>query len=610
MCVRCEKSGMADECQYPLPSWLDKAQTYESISAQAVASKPERHISSGDLSSEIYWYTSNLQAQERIVCEIGTFAHDPYLCTLNLDSAFSFDTPFCESVIKEVQKTSQKQTSANDTFESLLFIEMMFPRRATFWDLIDTFFRFVYPFVPFLDKHMFCDDVTRLTGPRLSEQSKVTLKVKKKLDFARVGILLIVLRLAYLVIPSGDNYVSEDAIKAARYCFKSFRVLKKSNLAILQMTLFLHIYENVAPETEMFLCSTETHLFTGVLLQMALAMGINRDPSKYSPGIGRDYKTCNLCRKIWFYIYSLDTQQSAVGLPPQANSHLFDTTLPVSDESADLIEKVVRSNTEAQYHADLEHRRILKYVFSLSDIPEMAVVAKHMFDLENTLEMPFSDIGSIPRVYEVKRFYEKCSFLCWLHYKCFLHHVARRNPLSYYHQEKAISLAVQLTRCGFAVVELGREFQFFLVPTLERSVNMILLFQYSLLLWQQQDVEGHAEKLTRNVERGLKLMAHYSGTYYYAWRSYRVQTYIYSLAQKTISQRHLPHFSNDQKLQPDDILQNLPSDSAMLPEASQADGIWLAKYAARLTSELGYIGESSVTDICAVLKDTFFDDIL
>lgn len=230
-------------------------------------------------------------------------------------------------------------------------IQVVLPKRRVVWKLIYRYFAWVYTYMPFLDEQYFRRDVARIIGPQSYEDEPITdLKIEKKLDLAVVGLLLIVLRLAYLSLFSNNSTLNEqilnstdpspeiqmsrylmrnpiniNTIDVAQLCLDQFQVFRKTNFTVMQLTLYLRLYHTYAPEDGDGADGGDSQVLNAVLVQMAYSLGLNREPDEQC----KDLKINNLSRKIWNYLVMSDTFLGySFGNPLVTGEIYFDTKLP------------------------------------------------------------------------------------------------------------------------------------------------------------------------------------------------------------------------------------------------------------------------------------------
>lgn len=174
------------------------------------------------------------------------------------------------------------------------------------------------------------EDLQKLIGYEDYTETRVDVKVEKKLDFAYLGILLIILRLSYISLFSYDlavnevnfetedpspraqetkyllnNVINIDVINVAQECLDQFNLMRNCNLTLMQLALLTRLYHQFAPEDGDGIDGGDSQIFNGMLVQMAYSLGLHREPDLY-PEAFKDEKINNLCRKIWYMVVIQD----------------------------------------------------------------------------------------------------------------------------------------------------------------------------------------------------------------------------------------------------------------------------------------------------------------
>ncbi|WPK23027.1 hypothetical protein PUMCH_000251 [Australozyma saopauloensis] len=232
-------------------------------------------------------------------------------------------------------------------------IRLSLPSQRSIWILINRFFRRVYPFMPLLDETYFRKQISRILGPEKYTDAKYEeIKTQSKNDFATLGILLIVLRLAYLSSFSNRSTVNErilasapdpdlaemryilsnpiniDVISVARLCLQEFDLYKKNALVVLQCVVFLRIYGALAPEDGDGTDGNDGHVLNSVCIQISYCMGLNREPTNYTDDLEKE-RANNIKRKIWLHLRMLDLHLSfEFGFPPVIHDGYNDIQRP------------------------------------------------------------------------------------------------------------------------------------------------------------------------------------------------------------------------------------------------------------------------------------------
>lgn len=234
--------------------------------------------------------------------------------------------------------------------ELLEKIKLVLPNRKALWLLVDRFFTALYPFMPYLDELLFKSEITRLLGPATTDPTRIgSINVQRRLDFAYLGILLLVLRISYVSLFTNiprenekcmygnvhdtcqfmmNNPINIDVAAVSQDCLNTFNLMKSVNMAVMQLTFFTRLYRLYAPDDGDGSDSGESSVLNSMLLQMAFQLGLNRDPDKY-PEVCSDEKLNNLGRKMWYFLLILDMNNSATsGVPLSTSQGDYDTKTP------------------------------------------------------------------------------------------------------------------------------------------------------------------------------------------------------------------------------------------------------------------------------------------
>ena len=295
------------------------------------------------------------------------------------------------------------------------------PENKVIWLSIKRFFTYVYPILPYLDQLSFITDVEKLIDgnhfrDRYSEEKIGTLHVTKKLDFANLGILLLVLKFAEasLIVNEDpgdgsitwtkdeqyllDHPLNEKMINVAQSCLNQFRLLRRCALPIFQLALLMNEYEKLNGLADGN--DPDSQNFISMLIQMAISIGMNRDPSKFDTFIGKG-KMGNLWRKIWYGLLSSDVKQYIqFGSGKSAMCDFYDTELPVFDEESSNIdnydlERVVIEKIRLNFKFDQEMLELADYLCQFKKNPNVRVVLTKVFKLEAMIKESFGTMKDL-----------------------------------------------------------------------------------------------------------------------------------------------------------------------------------------------------------------------
>ncbi|KAH3661848.1 hypothetical protein OGAPHI_006027 [Ogataea philodendri] len=483
-------------------------------------------------------------------------------------------------------------------------IKKALPKKKVLWLLVDRYFRYVYPFLPYLDEESFMLNVEEVVGTRSFEDSKIrTVNIEKRLHFATVGTLLIVLRLAYLSLVANhedprdfperteeeryllQNPIEIETITVAQSCLNQFKLLKRCALSVFQFALMMKEYRFFAPEdgTDGF-GDGEGQCFLGLLIQMAISIGLNRDTTKIS-GLESSRKLENIWRKIWYGLVSSDVYQATqLGNPLVLRDEMYDTKLPVFDHdnsnNSDLgLEKVVIECLHEKHSLEVLMKDLSSKVLSMSKPPTIEGIFSSIRAIEAFIENNFGSLKSIltlnsnshldnvRKVYRMTGFLQARSLIHPVLSHVFIYYAGRSNQVATRYLMKLNipkvveinSLFVQLVKKSYLF--FGSGFDLMLTPALEASIHKALQLQFTLYVRTNhhknvlslnsspgsinliKSINRFSEDgLISNIKSYLRGLTLISSKYFYAWRMNKAQTVIVKMLQDdkdSVSNMHL-----------------------------------------------------------------------
>ncbi|AMD21710.1 HFL146Wp [Eremothecium sinecaudum] len=331
---------------------------------------------------------------------------------------------------KEELKSIDMKIQMNQK-EVLHKLAALLPPKSVITKFLDCFFKYIYPVIPILDEQCFRREICQIFGDE--EDDKLAIKLSKFSDSSTLGILVIILRMTWLSLPSNACTVElgpqcqqlvaskfnislpatindeprlidfepvADAITLVRRDLIHFDELSSFsntnvNLATVQFAIFYKILLMCFPEavqdniqsTQIISANdNETHqVLLSSIVQMAFSCGLHRDPDNFpqlnSNLLSRRFnkeamvnteRLKHTWRKIWFFIVSLDVQQSlSLGAPRLLRNlkDFSDTKLPSSskiDYVNDLKELVVVKNFTLFFQIDLCIISVLNHLLNVS----------------------------------------------------------------------------------------------------------------------------------------------------------------------------------------------------------------------------------------------------
>ncbi|WLF80844.1 hypothetical protein PVL30_004634 [Lodderomyces elongisporus] len=274
----------------------------------------------------------------------------------------------------------------NNIEEELCLIECVrqsLPKQRVVWTSIEFFFKYLYPYMPILDENTFTAEMERMLGKKnFMDIAFQELRIEKRLDFAFLAVLMVLLRMTYNSLISnkrglndanmeereegkdkkktrghanGDEQEDSNAddessrlngkfaddlrylllnpvdikiIDTAQSCLDQFDLYKRTSLVVLQALFLLKLYKMFSPEDGDGSDGGDSQVLNGLSVQMAISIGLNRDVEKCRD-TSEGYATQNLHRKIWFFLIICDLLQGyQYGNPLVINEKMYDTKLP------------------------------------------------------------------------------------------------------------------------------------------------------------------------------------------------------------------------------------------------------------------------------------------
>lgn len=211
--------------------------------------------------------------------------------------------------------------------------------------LIDRFFKIAYPYMPVVDENDFRQSVARLigTGPDASG-NPVILGTGEK-DPAIYGLLLVILRTAYVTLTGGSNQVPSfcfhnskeeldylsmqqvgpEFISLANHCLSVYNITGDLCIEAFELVVALNCYSTIGPETTRYDAKSTT--LASFLTQIAYSLWMNRELSHDRPDYNEKKEL--LKKKLWYTLVFLEVDRSLFsGNCMSIGPNTFDVKLP------------------------------------------------------------------------------------------------------------------------------------------------------------------------------------------------------------------------------------------------------------------------------------------
>lgn len=410
-----------------------------------------------------------------------------------------------------------------DTSQLKKNIEEFLPAKYIIWDLIDMYFARLYSFLPVVDECDFRANMTRIFENCEPNQKCYDLHFDNKLDFAHIGMLLFIMRLAYLtLLPTissstaiGNreglsdqqvnvllaNPISLEAVSLGNDCVNTFNLFGPINFTIFQLVLITRMYSIYGPECGDGPDYGDATLLNSLLFQLAYSLGLHRDPDKLQ--CSRNPPNKNLVRKIWSVLLMIDLNHSfEYGDPLNILKYSYDTKLPIfSIESSNVrdldTEKFV---IECFQFLDVSYKPLISLLKEISDVngslkvvllcKKIRYLRYRLFETQHFI-MDFvqscSDVESKRNVniLKFKIQIQFSYFVCSLYYYLFLFFESRNvHEVAFYYLTNLLQKLLLVMFPFYFELNNSTQFtpmiDFLLVPGIENMVHKCIIFLISL----------------------------------------------------------------------------------------------------------------------------------
>lgn len=228
-------------------------------------------------------------------------------------------------------------------------LKVALPLRDALMGLVLRFFAKIYPMYPVVDEEWFAENLDRLLVYSPDGMSLVDIRIASRDDLTICGMLLFMLRLAYLSYmtnsldrneaiinepqPWGQPLVASQItvshVELGIRLLNVGRFRKKALFLTLQSHLLYAVTRMYALENEMSMNILDLDCNVGRLLQMATSLTLDRDPDLVHDMWPSDERSKNLRRKVWYVLVRLDLTMSYTFFSPRCiPESQYNTKLP------------------------------------------------------------------------------------------------------------------------------------------------------------------------------------------------------------------------------------------------------------------------------------------
>lgn len=296
------------------------------------------------------------------------------------------------------------------------------PTKKVLWLFIERFFEVLYVYLPYVDEETFKEDVKRIMGSADDKDQNITMNIRSGIDFALVGTVCIILRLVWNTLPINnsnkilgksintktypedqealailqkpENEIPLELVECVKHCFSNLKLMRKSSLKIVQCALYMRFYFMYSPEDGDGADGGDSQIFLGMIIQMAISIGLHRDPKNFE-NFGNERQR-HLWRKIWFALVSLDVSQSVnLGCPRglQGHDEFSDTMVPGAQKDGldleefkdDMRELSVIKNIHTQAKLDTLISKTMKVLLNVNSPAKRTQVDALIKELQHSI---------------------------------------------------------------------------------------------------------------------------------------------------------------------------------------------------------------------------------
>lgn len=321
--------------------------------------------------------------------------------------------------------TSLEMLNENDCFQSGLAhglddfmsilneINKILPPSHIFNLMIDRFFKYIYHFLPFVNREVFEEEISRVLI--VLPNGDINFGITHLQNASIISLVLIILNLSIATAQSDGHF--DRSLNSTRYpdlaikLIESIKgnesVLNKCNLRTIQVYLFQKCYEMyVKPVPTSFVAST---MHANRLISMARIQGIFRDPSYFSNNIHTDKRQFDVIRRIAYKLHLIDWQSSF-----ESGSHLMifenelDVRMPqLSKKEKEIVAAYKRGESTGYAPSEIDKLIIESQINSDTALEyEVSLLVRRCFNITQTNDKTVSKKQLIGALLELERFTE------------------------------------------------------------------------------------------------------------------------------------------------------------------------------------------------------------
>lgn len=444
--------------------------------------------------------------------------------TNSTDARFEFlDATIQNSANPVVAEMEAKMLVPKDYDQMIGLIIKSLPSKKVIWLLVERFFKYCYPFMPYLDEDDFKSKISAIIGKRSMDELKVAqFNITNTSEMISIAILLFVLQLGSFSLINIKQHETDDMTvkyllrnqlskanaSLALYFFVYFKSFKYVSLEILQLAIYRRLYTKFSPLDGDLADPSGSQIIHGIVLQMAVALGLNREvklphlsPDNYDT-VNTPENVTDLKRRIWHFIIMNDSYYTYVLTTfPSIKLDFYDTQLPQPPSELNRLshnfdlEEFIYDYFQQFAKYDKLAKGFVYDVLSSKPSNVKNVLCK-VKKLEDVLECDLQGIDnilfskyesgnryadSLRKVYSLINYLEMRSLILIVYYHVFIQYeLSKRNDeLCIYYFEKIILVSSELSEkipqiFAKSSTYFGDGFDYYLIPTLEITIKNLL----------------------------------------------------------------------------------------------------------------------------------------
>ncbi|KAK6465151.1 fungal-specific transcription factor [Scheffersomyces coipomensis] len=435
--------------------------------------------------------------------------------------------------------------------------------------LIDQYFEFNYPIMPFVDETIFRNDIKKIIKFDNTTNKIIDLKFTDfNYDLCIIGILLIILRLSFLsFLRNNHDYnrqfieqekelfekpINLDHVSLSREClFKILYEIKYENLIVVQFLFYLRYYIRISPEDGYRKDAID---YNKQLIELALTLKINQDPDTFPESIKLSNSEKSLRRKIWHFIVMADIHNSLVfGNPSRINAVNADTKkpFPVTSElqsnlknfnhEQDIFNGIYSKSYKfygsmkamSDFVTNSDGYQLVRLIEQLNQFEiDVSEYFKELFQylLTGFEKEELDGIKNFKRIYHVKLYLSVINFITTIYYYIYLFYEDINLNISFFYLKKTIIYINELIPFYKKLVfnKVLRS-DFLYNPTLQGVIHKSSQILLSLHIKFKGDdsYKELRDTMFKNYIIFVEILDNLSTRYYYSWKITKGHRYFY-----------------------------------------------------------------------------------